>query len=240
MERKMLFKALVGSHNYNLNTINSDKDYKVFVLPNLDDIYKGNLFSSEKLGEEDINIHDFRRLESLLVKSNVNFVEVLFSQDVVINNDLPGKMIQLIHELFKIREEIAKINLYYLYNACYGMYHNKMKEVHRKINSEEFPFKSASQAYRILDFLIRYKNNNFSSFKDAIYYEDKDKERLFILSIKNKNIEKELIIEKIAEKLLKVNEIENAYKHPLNEDTRAKLNNILKEIFKIHTKNLLM
>ena len=31
--RTVAFKSLVGSHNYNLNTPESDKDYKVFVLP---------------------------------------------------------------------------------------------------------------------------------------------------------------------------------------------------------------
>ena len=30
--RTVLFQSLVGSHNYNLNTETSDKDYKIFLL----------------------------------------------------------------------------------------------------------------------------------------------------------------------------------------------------------------
>ena len=37
--RVPVLKALVGSHNYNLNTPESDKDYKLFVLPTFDDLY---------------------------------------------------------------------------------------------------------------------------------------------------------------------------------------------------------
>ena len=44
-ERKVVFKALVGSHNYNLNDETSDKDYKYFVLPTFDDLYTGKMFS---------------------------------------------------------------------------------------------------------------------------------------------------------------------------------------------------
>ena len=40
-DRQWLIKALVGSHNYNLNTETSDKDYKVFVLPTFNELYKG-------------------------------------------------------------------------------------------------------------------------------------------------------------------------------------------------------
>ena len=42
--RNVAFKALVGSHNYNLNTSDSDKDYKLFVIPTLDDLYFNKSF----------------------------------------------------------------------------------------------------------------------------------------------------------------------------------------------------
>lgn len=46
--RIVVLKALVGSHNYNLNTESSDKDYKYFVLPTLDDLYNGTIFLLQK------------------------------------------------------------------------------------------------------------------------------------------------------------------------------------------------
>ena len=43
---KELFRVLTGSHNYNMNTPESDKDYKIFVLPTFDDLYHGKEFSN--------------------------------------------------------------------------------------------------------------------------------------------------------------------------------------------------
>ena len=34
-----MLKFLVGSHNYNLNTEESDKDWKVFLYPSFDNLY---------------------------------------------------------------------------------------------------------------------------------------------------------------------------------------------------------
>ena len=45
--RETVFKALVGSHNYNLADKNSDKDYKVFVLPTFEDLYNGVQYSKQ-------------------------------------------------------------------------------------------------------------------------------------------------------------------------------------------------
>ena len=78
--RKELFRALVGSHNYN-NTPESDKDYKIFIAPTFDDLYFNKQFSNSIIGEtEDYDIHDIRKVSHLWWKANVNFIEVLFSK----------------------------------------------------------------------------------------------------------------------------------------------------------------
>lgn len=67
-DRTPILKALVGSHNYNLNTPESDKDYKLFVLPTFDDLYlKRDYNTSIDSKEEDIVIYDLRRLSSLFI-----------------------------------------------------------------------------------------------------------------------------------------------------------------------------
>lgn len=87
--RKEIFRALVGSHNYNMNTPESDKDYKIFVAPTFNDLYFNKSYSNFIIGEtEDYDIHDVRKLSNLLWKSNVNFMEVLFSEDIVINENV--------------------------------------------------------------------------------------------------------------------------------------------------------
>ena len=59
--------VIVGSHNYNLTTENSDKDYKLFILPEFEDLYSGNLFSTPNVVSStmDYDIHDIRQLPKL-------------------------------------------------------------------------------------------------------------------------------------------------------------------------------
>ncbi|WP_206706321.1 zinc ribbon domain-containing protein [Anoxybacillus flavithermus] len=84
MNRKVSFKALVGSYNYNLQTESSDKDYKVFFLPSFEGLYSGEKYSKSITSDtEDIEYHDVRKLSDMLRKSNVNFLEVLFSVEEV-------------------------------------------------------------------------------------------------------------------------------------------------------------
>lgn len=196
-DRKWLFKSLVGSHNYNLNTETSDKDYKVFVLPTFDDLYYGEKVSKSETSEkEDFAIHDIRMLTNMLYKSNVNFIEVLFSKELVINDEfLFTDVHDFIIKLINNREEYAKMNLPYLWNACIGMYHqNRSKMMYVNFNEEKnltamFNSKKAMTAYRILDFLERYAlflqhEKIDQPFKMAIYYYDND-EREMLLKIKN-------------------------------------------------------
>lgn len=175
MNRKVSFKALVGSHNYNLQIESSDKDFKAFFIPNFEDLYSGEKYSKSITSDtEDIEYHDIRKLSDMLRKSNVNFLEVLFSMEV-------HKYDELYDKLRSKREEISRMNLPYLYDACMGMFNKKYKEFKRDIVYEdescvvpmkqqtEKVYKHAMSALRILDFLERYKNFNYS-FQLAIRY----------------------------------------------------------------------
>ena len=158
MDRKVSFKALVGSHNYNLQTETSDKDYKAFFIPSFIDLYYGEKYSKSITSDtEDIEYHDIRKLPDMLWKSNVNFLEVLFSVEV-------EKYDELYDKLRSKREEIARMNLPYLYDACMGMFNQKYKEFKRDVAYEdescvvpmkqqpEKVYKHAMSALRILDF----------------------------------------------------------------------------------------
>ena len=127
MNRKVSFKALVGSHNYNLQIESSDKDYKAFFLPSFEDLYSGEKYPKSITSDtEDIEYHDIRKLPNMLWKSNVNFLEVLFSMEVY-------KYDELYDKLRSKREEIVRMNLPYLYDACMGMFKQKYKEFKRDI-----------------------------------------------------------------------------------------------------------
>lgn len=185
--RKKAFKSIVGSHNYNLNDENSDKDYKIFLFPTFDDIYKNKKINkhTEEAGD-DIDHYDIRELPRLLYKSNINFTETLFSvEKEVFTNDGAG----YIKEIFDMREDIARINLSYLFDACMGMFNNKVRAMNRDDAQAlrcGYDGKSAMTAYRILDFLIRYADGHFESFEESIRYNSVERERM--LRIKNGDV----------------------------------------------------
>lgn len=137
--RKEMFRALVGSHNYNLNTETSDKDYKVFVTPSFDDLYFNKQFSKSYIGEtEDFDCHDVRKVSNLWWKANVNFLEVLFSKELQLSPYLSKSSSYLIRSIFKNRDKIVKMNLPYLYNACIGMHLTKKKQIDKETKGTQY------------------------------------------------------------------------------------------------------
>lgn len=175
MNRKIAFEGVVGSHNYLLNREDSDKDKKTFYYPTFDDLYSGDKQSIANVTKnEDNELHDVRKYPLMLYKANVNFIEPLFSVEI-------ERKDELFDELMALREDIARMNLPYLFDACFlGMFERKYREFLRDTNyidlreSEEDRKKKVSKhvmvAYRILDFLERYADNNFQSFEQAIRY----------------------------------------------------------------------
>lgn len=208
--RNEAFKALVGSHNYGLAVPESDKDFKVFFYPNFSDLYLGEKYSKAMTSDsEDIEYHDIRKLPDMLWKSNVNFIEVLFSVEVKTNDEL----YKLLHNR---REDIARMNLPYLYDACMGMFFKKKKEFERDLkNGSDWSkvCKHVMSAVRIVDFLQRYERNNWN-FQDAINYKNNEFIRGTLLSIRKGDYETEnelRIFIDSSEKLL------NAMKHVYKE-----------------------
>ena len=184
----LVFYSLVGSHNYNLNTKNSDKDYKYFVMPTFDDLYYNKYIHKEFVSKDiDYTVHDIRKLPVLFYKSNINFLEVLFS----IDSNCELKFNDFYKWLIINREKLATMNLQYLYKACIGMYFTKRKQMindsdgrHLSIEKYGYDTKSACHSYRVLDFLIRMYQNDFC-FGDSIYYDDCEKQRNLLIRIKS-------------------------------------------------------
>lgn len=243
--RREIFRALVGSHNYNLNTPESDKDYKVFMIPTFDDLYTGNQFSKAYIGKEsDYDCHDIRKVSSLWWKANVNFLEVLFSSDIEISYPLlDGRSYALLSKIFSMKSDIAKMNLPYLYDACVGMHLNKKKLINKGTEGTQhlvdkfgMDTKQCMHSIRILDFLKRFADNDFTDFKKAIWYGNNDGNREYLLDIKNGIFTKEEYYE-IAEETLDTIEIfyHDKYKsQPVDNETNEKLLGIVKEIVRIN------
>lgn len=170
--RRIVVKALVGSHNYNLNTASSDKDFKYFVMPFFEDLYRGTFYSKAEHGDGfDSDIHDIRKLPELIWKANINFVEVLFSKDLTYEGGLSF--------VFENSERWATMNLPAFKNATYGTHLMKMKKLHDKYDA-----KSASHALRCLYVLSQYVA--CESMAHALWFTGEKKD--ILLAVKNSEL----------------------------------------------------
>lgn len=204
--RHIPIKMLVGSHNYNLNTdlvkrvtdkgVNifpaSDKDYKGFVFPTFEELYFGLKYSNQVITDtEDIDVHDIRKLPDLFFKANINFLEVLFSKEIITDNDsLTRSQMKFLNTLFENRNKIAKMNIPYLWNSCGGMHRQKMALLEKGTEGTQhlvdafgYDTKQALHAYRVLNFFARFEKTDFEDFGYAMKYSEQ--ERDFMLSIKH-------------------------------------------------------
>jgi len=159
-DRKLVFAALVGSHNYNLARPDSDKDYKVFCFPSFEDLYNGKMYTKNFVSDEyDYLVHDVRRLPEFLFKGNYSFLEVLFS-DVVGDYETGMNLFLFLHEN---RNELVKMNLTNMYNAALGSAYEKRKKLSYVSPSTQtdvltygYSRKEAVHAARLYQLLIKY------------------------------------------------------------------------------------
>jgi hypothetical protein len=258
--RKVAFKALFGSHNYNLNTPESDRDYKYFIIPTFEDLYRGKFFSTSKVGQgEDYDVHDIRQLPSLWWKSNINFLEVLFSEEVevphtdnivnVMGGDSELPVYQYtesttldypqLTQIFSMRDKIVRMNLPYLFNACIGMHYNKMKLLEKGtagtqhlVDKFGWDCKQGLHALRVLDFLIRFHARDFADFKGAITYDES--ERVAMLMLKRGLISLEgfrgIASAMLADIQYKLTDAYQSQKP--DEQTREEVDNLIMELVK--------
>lgn len=231
MSRQVVFKALVGSHNYNLSTPESDKDYKVFVLPTFDDLYHNKQYSKSTIGDvADYDYHDVRKLANLFWKSNVNFIEVLYSTDIVMSGI--EYIDNYINQIYKIKHELVTMNLPYLYKACKGMYLNKIKYLDKGtegtkhlVEKYNYDSKQALHAYRILDFIIRFAETDFNDFGNAMTYDNTGRE--FMLSIKDGKYNKDEYLGLVENKMKEFEKLEDVY---LNQQANLDVKDALESI----------
>jgi len=171
--RDIVLKALVGSHNYNLANEESDKDYKVFVLPTFEELYLGQRYAKSIITPtEDNDIHDIRKLSDLFFKANINYLEVLASDDLYI----PSGNIEILN-LVRLKKDIYKMNLPHLFNACKGMYFNKFNAIGKGTEGTQhlvdkygYDTKQALHAFRSMKTIVKFESTNFEDFEGSIRY----------------------------------------------------------------------
>lgn len=242
LERDLVLKALVGSHNYNLNTEESDMDYKGFVTPTFEELYKGESFQKDILKHpsdgNDYSIHDVRKLSQLFFKANVNYLEVLASKDLVVAEGNPE-----LNKIIALKKEVFKMNLPHLYSACKGMYYNKMKLVHKGTEGTQhlvdkygYDTKQALHAYRSLKVIVDFEATDFEDFESAIQYAGDDLQ--FMLEVRH-GFYKFDVFERFVEHYFEStfsHLAEKYMKQPVNLELKAEIDNLIMSLVKRNLK----
>ena len=127
---------LQGSQNYNMDDADSDVDTKCLIVPSLDEIVlaaqpvsithcivDGKLVytEEEKMGAEHCDAKDIRLYWKTLLKANINFVEILFTDHYIINSMYEPYW----NKILSMREAIARVNPLAAIKAMMGMVSEK-------------------------------------------------------------------------------------------------------------------
>lgn len=113
--------CLQGSQNYNMADVESDIDSKILVIPSLEDVVLNRKPISHTLempdNQEHVDCKDVREYFKIFRKSNINFVEILFTDYYIVNN----KYYDLWNRLRENAEGLARINPYAAVSCMKGM-----------------------------------------------------------------------------------------------------------------------
>lgn len=113
--------CLQGSQNYGMADEESDIDSKILLIPSLKDVVLNKQAISHTLempdNQEHIDCKDIRDYFKIFRKSNINFVEILFTDYWIVNH----KYADLWLKLRSRAEELARINPYAAVNCMRGM-----------------------------------------------------------------------------------------------------------------------
>ena len=117
---------LQGSQNYGLAYEGSDVDSKALVLPKFEDFVLNRSpasFTHVLENNEHVDIKDVRLMFQCFKKQNINFVEVLFTDYMLVNPEYSD----LFQPMFDNRERIARYDNWAAMNCLAGMSMEKCK-----------------------------------------------------------------------------------------------------------------
>ena len=129
-----IYIALYGSQNYCIQTLASDIDLKVIVIPTLNDIVSNTKPVSEtwnfKWGQADVK--DIRLMVENWLKQNTNFLEILYTPYCMIHPDYTDE----VYKMIDAREDIARIDTLRHIRATMGMQDQKFHALKHRFPSK--------------------------------------------------------------------------------------------------------
>ena len=154
--------CLQGSQNYGLDYEGSDVDTKCITTPSFRDIclLKNPLSTTHvRPNNSHVDLKDIRKYCECFRKQNLNFLEILFTNFMVVN----GRYADEWGRLIEAREWIARMNPYRAVRSMYGIagekYHAMCHPYPSKMDIIEkhgYDGKQVSHLLRVEDYLERY------------------------------------------------------------------------------------
>lgn len=187
---------LYGSQNYELDYEGSDVDSKAIVLPTLNDIVlnKQPVSTTIDMGDNCLcDVKDIRKMFECFKKQNINFIELLFTQYYVLNDEYK----ELYQPMLDNNEIIARYNNYASLNCMSGMALEKYNalthpypSIKDKIDRYGYDNKQFHHIVRLVDFIQRYITDE--EYKDILIPTDKqhllDIKKSYIYSLEDAKI----------------------------------------------------
>ena len=143
----------------------SDIDTKSIIVPSLDDIVNAAAPISTVIvcdNDEHMEIKDIRIMFDMFKKMNLSYIELLYSDYIIIN----PKWKSFIIDIFNNRDLIASFNKNQFLKCIAGMAYEKRKalchpypSIIDKIEKYGFDGKQLSHCARLYDFISRYTND---------------------------------------------------------------------------------
>lgn len=228
--------CLQGSQNYGMADEESDIDSKVLLIPSLRDMVLNIKPISHTLempdNQEHVDCKDVRDYFKIFRKSNINFVEILFTDYWIVNH----KYADLWLKLRQRAEELARINPYAAVSCVQGMAAEKRHALCHEYPSraailEEFGYdpKQLSHLARINYFIKWYTEGR--PYKDCIYPESIYIRNWLLQGKRNGwGLTKEQAKKRADEFLENINEFANTYKTFNKNKIDKELDDFLNEI----------
>lgn len=217
INKEVILLIRYGSYNYNLNTKNSDYDYRGFIKK--EEGFKGLNFAMDN--NYDICVNTLDQFLTHLMEMNPKYLELLFSDTIYISPHFTELKL-----LFSMSNDIAQMDLPAMYERYIG--EHRLHQEYIKNNLK--PHKNlgyAIHSYRFLDILERFHSADFTNYSYAIKYGENDVSRKLILSAKEGTISLDELNYQIQAKYKKVLKLESDFNKECLTGTKEKLTIIL-------------
>lgn len=224
--------GLYGSQNYNLDNENSDVDAKAIVVPSFNDLLKFQGESKEfSFGDGLLDVKDVRLMFEQFLKMNLNFLEILFTDDFVYNTFYEKEVL----ELRDMAEDIAASDKMRLLRSNLGMMRSKFNSAFMvtSSNAEDiarygYSPKDAASVFRVGEFLLSYLDRGLP-FKEAMSVRSSEKEEL-IRRVREGSLDRKFVFSAYEAEIAEVNKFASKFTSSYAEKQNTEVVNRLEDL----------